>query len=329
MIVIPNWKALTVGLYSDFVDIKKLVQYYQGVDGNHGIHFKSVSTEGILYYDHFDYLGGGLQSSAGKELDTVDVTRKLIRLSADNSFSLTVYRIDPDDIYFWASLFDTRPLYKDLKSEFTNLASLIKKMKAEGLTGYIETFFEGELGGAVFFRSGQVIHSACFIDEKLPERLPARDRVLAALLYFSQKKSGVFNVREIASTRQLKGQKEESDIFNAHVTSRMLESLLKSLKGVMAGKNGHGFDFNILLKKKFIKKADKYRFLDPFAAEFQYTEGKVVYHGDADWKQVAAAIFESARELAEENQLAKQFDSEIEIWKAQYAKELTELGYDE
>ncbi len=325
MIVIPKGKAVTLGLNSDFVNIEKLVEHYQGSHGAYGIFFKSALVDGILYYDHFDYLSGGLQSKKSNHLDRADVVEKIIQASVDNNFDITVYQIDSDDIYYWSSLFDTRSLYRDLKSEFTHLASLIKKMKAEGLTGYIEIFFDGKMGGAVFFRNGQVIHSVCFMDETLPERLPSRDRTLAALLYFSQNKIGVFNVKEISSPRLSENNNKTSHMFNPQVTSRMLETLLKTLNTVLNGKNGR---FNILLKKKFIQKADKYRFLDPFTAEFQYIGGKVVYNGDADWKEVAGAIFESARELAEENHQTKRFDSEIEIWKAQYAKELMELGYD-
>ena len=328
MIIIPKWETLTKGLNSDFVNIEKLVGYYQGIDGAHGIYFKSALHEGILYYDHFDFLSGGLQSIKGGDLTSTEVVDRLIQASTESSFDITVFRINSDDIYFWSSLFDTRPLYKDLKSDFTDLAGLIKKMKVEGLSGYIETFFDETLGGAVFFRNGQVIHSACFIEEKWPAGLPARNRELAALLYFAQKKSGVFNVKEISAHRKTAEHEKKSFMFNAHATTRMLETLLKSLQTVLTENQKQKGNFSILLKKKFIEKSEKYRFLDPFAAEFQYTGGKVVYDGDADWKRVAGAIIESARELATENHQIVRFDDEIEVWKVQYAKELTELGYD-
>jgi hypothetical protein len=328
MIVIPEGEAVTAGLKSDFVNIEKLASYYKELDGAYGIHFKSTLVDGILYYDHLDYLSGALKFKKKDDLETTDVTEKLIQAAPDHNFEITVYRMDSEDIYFWASLLETRSLYKDLKSEFTHLSNLIKKMKTEGLTGYIEIFFNGSLGGAVFFRSGQVIHSACFIDDDFPAGLPQRGRILAALLYFSKNKAGVFNVKEVSSPRQSADIRKKTRIFNSQVTSRMLETLLKSLHTVLKESQGQGFDFDIILKKKFIQKAEKYDFLDPFAAEFQYVGGKVVYNGSASWKRVAGAIFESAQELAAEYHQGKQFDSEIEMWKAQYAKELKELGHD-
>jgi len=330
MIIIPKGKIVIAGLNSYYLDIERLCEYYREIVGSCGIYFKSVSAGGILFFDNFDYLGGGLQIGKGNDFDTADVIEKLVAFTSSDNFDITVYAIDQEDVYYWSSLFQAKSIYNGLKSDFTDFAALIKKMKAEKLSGYIEVVFDNIHGGYLFFRDGKIVHSVSSMTEDPPGELPGSDEDLATLIYFSKKKSGVFNVKEILTHHPSIGVKSDKNILPAFDTRRiypMLESLLNSLEKVLPEKRPRGFNFDLTLKKKFIEKADKYDFLDPFAAEFQYNGSKVIYKGDADLKLVAAAVFESARELAAENGQADRFESKIEALKTQYPKELMEIGH--
>jgi len=330
VIIIPKGKIVIAGLNSYYLDIERLCEYYhEGVDSC-GIYFKSISAGGILFYDNSDFLGGGLQTGRVNEFDTANVIEKLVASAASDNFDITVYEIDQDDVYYWSSLFQTQSIYNGLKSDFTDLAALIKKMKAEKLSGYIEVLFDNTHGGFLFFRDGKIVHSVSSMTENPQGELPGSDENLATLINFSKKKPGIFNVKEILKRQPSIGVKSDKNILPAFDTSRiypMLEFLLNSLKNVLSEKHPRGFNFDLTLKKKFIEKADKYDFLDPFAAEFQYNGSKVIYQGNADLKLVAAAVFESARELAAENGQTDRFESKIEALKTQHPKELTEIGY--
>ena len=330
MIIIPKGKIVIAGLKSNYLDIDRLCEYYHAVIGSCGISFKSASTDGILFFDNSDFLGGGLQADTDDGFDTTDVIEKLVASAPRNNFDITVYAIDPKDVYYWSSLFQTKSIYKGLKSDFTDLAALINKMKAEKLSGYIEVVFDDIVGGYLFFRDGKVVHSVSSITENSPSELPGNDESLATLINLSKKKSGVFNVKEILSHQPSIREKSEKNVLSAFDTGRiypMLGSLLKSLKIVLSEKHPRGIDFDLILKKKFVEKADKYDFLDPFAAEFQYNGSKVIYRGDVDLKIVAKAVFESALELAAEDGQSKRFETRIMMLSSQYPEELAEIGY--
>ena len=126
------------------------------------------------------------------------------------------------------------------------------------------------------------------------------------------------------SAGEMKAKKYFASIQCQSNIPEILESLLDLLKKVLSEKPPRGFNFDLTLRKKFIEKAVKYDFLDPFAAEFQYNHSKVIYKGDADLKIVATAVFESAWELAVENGQSDRFETKIEPLKKQYPKELAE-----
>ena len=330
MIIIPKGKIVIAGLNSYYLDIEKFCEYYHEIVGSCGIVFKSVSSGGILFFDNSDYLGGGLQTGKDNDFDTADVIEKLVASTSTDNFNITVYEIDQEDVYYWSSLFQAKSLYNGLKSDFTDLAALIKKMKAEKLSGYIEVVLDNIHGGYLFFRDGKIVHSVSSMTEDPPGELPGSDEDLATLINFSKKKSGVFNVKEILTHQPSIGVKSDKNTQPAFETIRIypvLEALLNSLKNVLSEKHPRGINFDLILKKKFIEKADKYDFLDPFSAEFQYNGSKVIYLGAADPKLVAAAVFESARELAAENGQSNRFESKIETLRSQYPKTLTEIGH--
>ena len=58
--------------------------------------------------------------------------------------------------------------------------------------------------------------------------------------------------------------------------------------------------FNILLRKKFVEMADRFAFLDPFAAEFEYSDRKIFFHGEANDKDLIEGVVTAVKELAEE-----------------------------
>ena len=79
-------------------------------------------------------------------------------------------------------------------------------------------------------------------------------------------------------------------------------------------------EFDTLLKRKFVDNVDKYDFLDPFAAEFQYAEGEVEFTGKADEKQLAKGVFENVRELAEDLGILPQLQKELVPWTEKYRR---------
>lgn len=328
MITIPKGKEVIKGINSFFLDIEKFCEYYHENIAPCAIHFKAPSCEAILYYDESDLIGGGISDNNSQTINTNSVIDNLKTNSAIENFDVTVYEVDINDIYYWSSLFHAKSKYDGLNSEFTDLTALIKKMKSEALSGYIEVIFNDTPGGIIFFLNGMVVRSQYFLPDKPPEGLPGKDIDLAALLYFSKKKSGIFNVKEtIICQPSTQTQEANGDLsMNVGRVCTILELVLNALNKVVSKKQSRGYDFNLMLKKKFIEKAGEYDFLDPFANEFQYKGSKVAYQGSTDIQTVAKAILKTSQELAAEQGCANLFDAELNGLKKNYAKEFKNLS---
>lgn len=327
MIIIPKGKVVITGLNSYYIDVEKLCDYYHEVVGTCALYLKSSSTSGILFYDNSGYLGGGLQNNNG--FDTVDVTEKLVESASSDNFDITVLAIDPKDIHYWSSLLHVKSIYSDLKSGFTDITDLIKQLQCEKLTGYIEVRLNDVQAGGLFFRNGKVVHSVLNTPEKSPGDLAGKGEGLRTLLSFAKNNLGVLHVKQALSPQLSVEKNSPKNVPETILGSQMLplmESLLAALNKILSKKRSRGFDFDLILKQKFVEKADQYDFLDPFAAEFVYADAKVVYRGGAELKLVAKAVFDLTHELAHENGLSSQFESEIERLKTQYAAEFREIG---
>jgi hypothetical protein len=106
----------------------------------------------------------------------------------------------------------------------------------------------------------------------------------------------------------------------------MLEELLVLFeKMVMTNKKIKG-KFDTLLKNKFLEKADKYMFLNPFSGEFEYANRKIVFRGEATDEELLRGVTESVKELTEELDMVSSLNSRLASWTQRYEKELIKFG---
>ena len=145
----------------------------------------------------------------------------------------------------------------------------------------------------------------------------------------SRESGCIFNVRKISLKKEtvssVPPQKEEETVFNA---LDMIQELLIILENTIRSNKKIKTDFDTLLKRKFVEKADVYDFLDPFAAEFQYTRGKATFIGDTDYLQLAKAVVDSVKELAGELGITNTFADGLVNWRERYSAEIVKFGFD-
>jgi hypothetical protein len=105
----------------------------------------------------------------------------------------------------------------------------------------------------------------------------------------------------------------------------MLEALLSLLERVIQSNKKLKVDFETLLNKKFVEKADKYDFLDPFFDEFRYSNGRVDYAGKASTDVLVSAITECVREIVLSLGIVAAFRKYLESWKKGFANEIIDF----
>ena len=322
MLIIPKEKPVVENLNSFYLDVRRLFEHYQGELGSGAVHFKSPTVEAVVFFDKDDILNGFFQNGESG-IEGKAVLTQVEEAAADHNFTVSIYELEPEQAYFWSNIPSAEKIYKDLSAEFTDLEGLIRKMISEKLTGYIEVSINNvDDSGLIFFINGDIIGgSYSWVGGEINGSKKSQD----LLIQKTKESGGVFNVSRIflteakAGTESLEGREISSRVIF------LLEELLGIFQRIVTFDKKIHNNFSTMLKKKFHKKAEKYSFLDPFAAEFEYSGDKITFTGDAKDIDLANGLTEVVKELADELGVLEQLREEIKPWSQKYSKEIAEF----
>lgn len=334
MVIVPKTAPVIGNLNSYYLNIDRFIEHFGGELASGGIHFVSNTAEGMLFFDDTALVGGVLEDKTGRIFGPRAVA-DIIENLKNNNFTIAVYRIGPDILHFWSHLANAKPLHSDLSAEFTDLGKLIAKMREERLTGFIDIATAADRhGGIVCFIDGNIIDcSGSWGPGSKP--VDTVDGNLQMTLEAIQREAGaVFNVCRVdlsqtaprtdppppAADSPKPKAAPEKKAPAAEPTLDMIRDLLLVLeKTVKTHNRRKAPEFDKLLRKKFMQKADRYDFLDPFTAEFEYSDGAVRFNGSATTAELFQGVVESIKEMADDLGLLYEFLVNIEPWKEKYA----------
>lgn len=320
MVVIPRQQPVLENLNIYYLNVKKLLEHFQGEIGCGGVYFKSHAAEGVIFFDQNELLSGFLQDR-DIEITGQKAIERLLEAGNDYNFSVNIYEIGTEEIYFWASIPAAEKIYKDLSTEFTDLEGLIKKMSSEKLTGYIDVSIgNGSETGLLFLINGKIMGGSYSWANGSPN-LSKENQDL--LIQKTKDLGGSFNVCRIPLTKSVT--EPEPDLTGPEQTDKaieILEELLAIFEKMVRSKAKKRFDFQKLLKRKLVEHADRYAFLDPFAGEFEYTEYKITFSGQASDRNLVVAVFAVVKEMAQDLGLMPSLIENLDSWSVKYAEEL-------
>ena len=324
MVIIPRDKPVIENLNIYYLNVKKLLEHYQGEIGTGGVYFKSHAAEGAIFFDKDDLLNGHYKDKQN-DISGMDAIERLLEAGNQQNFTVTIYEIAEDEVYYWASIPTAEKIYKDLSTEFTDLDGLIKKMISEKLTGYIDVSIgQGKEAGLVFLINGNITGGSYSWSNGKPTTNKENQKLLVRK---TKEQGGVFNVCRIPISKlQVDKQAGNTLIDDFDTILDMLEDLLITFESVVSTTKKIRGDFNKLLKQKFVEKADKYSFLDPFAGELEYSRRHLSYTGDSSSKDLAHGIVDTVKEMALELGVLPRLVSELESWSDKFSRELSALG---
>jgi len=67
MIIIPKEKPVIEDLNSYYLDIRKLLEHYQGELGSGGVHFRAPSSEAVVFFDKDELLSSVFEDKDGTQ----------------------------------------------------------------------------------------------------------------------------------------------------------------------------------------------------------------------------------------------------------------------
>ena len=323
MVIIPREKPVIENLNVYYLDIKKMLEHYQGEIGTGGVYFKSHAAEGVIFFDKDDLLNAFYEE---KNLDLVGApaVERLVNAGGKHNFTVHIYQLSMEEVYFWASIPSAEKIYEGLSTEFTDLEGLIRKMSAEKLTGYIDVAIsDGKEGGLIFIINGKIMGGSYSWDNGEPGPTQKNQELL---IRKTKEKAATFNVCRIPlSKMKSEGESRTSYAKPSKAVLSMLEELLVIFENTVAVRKKMKTDFTKLLKKKFVENAEKYGFLDPFAGEFDYANRKIDFSGAASDKELTEGLVNSIRELAQELGILPELQETCAEWSDNYAQQLADF----
>jgi hypothetical protein len=324
MIIVPKERPFIENLNSYYLNIERLIEHCQGELGCGGIHFTSSTVEGTIFFDKDEVLNGMVEGENGVLSGDLAIDQ-LINSAAEQNFKVSIFKISAKQIYYWASIPEADQIYHDLSTEFTDLEGLFKKMSTEKLTGYIEVSVrQGKEGGMVFFNRGEIVGVSHSWEDGAKQSLAQNQELL---IKKTKSSDAVLHVSAIptdngksesATTRSPK--KKDSD------TITVLEDLMHIVEAVIPKSAKRSANFDTLLKRKCLEKAGKYPFLDPFAAEFEYSGQKISFTGDVSDVELVNAVMEAVEDLAGELGILPQLIDELGSWSQTHESTLSKFG---
>ena len=323
MIIIPDTPPVIDRLNSYYLVFDRLVEHYQGELGSGAIHLLAPTAEAIVYFDPTGAVGGAYRDPDQQIAGTAVLSRLPAALERYN-FTVSVYPLDLAMVHFWSRLPEAETLYQGLSTEFTDLDGLVKKMRSEQLTGYIDVALNGTddacqlffslgkfIGGRYSWRpSGGLSHS--------PQ---SRQELLARV----RQRGGIFNVRRIDLTAPAPEAAAAPAAPDSSEIIVILEELLSIAENTVHANRRIRSDFQTLLKKKFVQNAERYEFLDPFAAEFDYRDGRITFNGETPDSRLAEGVTTCVRELADDLRLGTVLRDNLRAWQQRFAAALTRM----
>ncbi|MFN8508272.1 MAG: hypothetical protein U0547_11995 [Dehalococcoidia bacterium] len=191
---------------------------------------------------------------------------------------LNVYALTPALAELIAASLDGELVYGGLSTAFTSLDRLLEKLQAESHSGYLELELASGGQAAIFLANGAIVDAACWAADVHSSGAAATNDIMA-LAAAQGATCNVFRTAgpRTAGTASAPAASVASTLEGGDVLG-VWEEILAGTEEVVDGMSRPG-QFVMAFKEVLVDRADIYPFLDPFAAEFEYRDGKVTFHG--------------------------------------------------
>jgi len=225
-----------------------------------------------------------VESLGGEQSTGPAAAHRIVARAGDKNGSINVYTLPLEIVTVLQRVIDSRPLYKDLTSAFTSLDRLIAKLRTDGLTGYVEVAItEAPGAGIIFLSAGEPVECVFQTDGEVLTGTPALDGIVAAVTA----SGGSFNVYVEAGAPAVAGvpggsapapaPRAQDKAARAELVA-FWEEVLSKAEAVCDGLSKPG-RFILAWKEVLVSRAPTYPFLDPFAADFRYSDGHISFEG--------------------------------------------------
>ena len=288
MIKLPYGKPIYQRLYTRFTSFPELMAFLEQEAFTGYLELESwegsgkvILKEGIITHVVIKTIEGVFEDNIALE--------KIYKQVEHPECSIDVYELPEVFTDLVKEFCHAELMYYRLDSRFTDLEKMLEKLKSQKHYGLIEVEFEKpRQTGIIYLQNGRVIKTQMVTET--PKKTYARDYPLKRLVKLSAERAGIINVYRVKAKIakepiqppfMTKGKEAETlnrtDTAHFEVQKRMISKvgeIFSKLEVILKKVRGE-FDFNYHLRKLRLELADTYPFLDPFAGEIEYRDGKM------------------------------------------------------
>lgn len=310
---VPKGKPVHENLSTSYVKVGALLADLQVREFTGYVHI------GLRGYDAYVLIDGGAIIGAVEQTETVSRTGSeavdgLLVRSEQRDGAVSIYEHPSITVQALAGIIDGQPVYSDLSSDFTDLDKLIRKLSRDKETSwFVEVTATEDLGiGVIYIQNGQ----ADGVYSPLDSPTLSGAAALKTMLEVAEAFGATFDVFSVpvevtvapvaepaeAPMRLavVRGEKEPAAAARPEVESndaigqlvRLMSDVAATIEEAVATRDGAS-GFAIELRAGQLEVADRYPFLDPFAAEFEYHAGEIAFVGNVDPADFAAGLGEA------------------------------------
>jgi hypothetical protein len=277
--ILPKGPAVHENLRTVFIDLNSFLQTLKEDNFTGYVQVSFWDYDGILFLEAGEIVNA-IEESEDTRRGGEEAVENIILKSKQRDGRINVYRLAPEMVAILASTSMKEATYKELSTEFTSLDKLIEKLAKENHSGYIDiALSDNKGGGIIFFQEGEIVE-AVMSDAKTGGGKKYGKDMLNEIIEDVQETGATFNVYraglEVGSERT----GITPHVLEFQGVIQVMQEVVGTIESLIDGSTRKG-SFRDSFKKARVEKSEDYPFLDPFAAEFEYKNGEIIFDGKA------------------------------------------------
>ena len=323
--IFPKGEIVHKNLSTSYTNLNGLLLSLKSEDFSGYVKIGFLDYEAVLFMDSGDIINA-IEHSGDKKRFGQRAISSILSKAKEQDGMINVYQLSPEMVTVLASTLKREVLYKDLSTDFTSLQRLISKLGEARHTGYIEIALKSGRGtGVIFFQEGEPLETILTAEDG---NLISGTNILTKIIEEAQGAGAVFNVYRANLPTSSDHMIEIGEGGDLGDLLRVLQDTISTIETVVDGLIKKGI-FSSELRRTLVKKSNEYPFLDPFAAEFRYKDGKIVFTGKTDIHELTRGLgeclgltIEALSSQFSKKEILHQVKGELDQIKADFGKEI-------
>jgi hypothetical protein len=310
---VPKGKPVHENLSTSYVKVGALLADLQVREFTGYVHIGLRGYDAYVLIDAGAIIGAVEQTGTASRSGSEAVDGLLVR-SEQRDGTVSIYEHPTVTVQALAGIIDGTPIYTGLSSDFTDLDKLVRKLSRDKeTTWFVEVTATEDLGvGVIYIQNGQ----ADGVYSPLDSPTLSGSAAIKTMLEVAEAFGATFDVfsvpvevtvapvaepaeaaprlavvREEPSPAPARRAEPDGNDAIAQLV-RLMSDVAATIEDAVAARDGSN-GFAIELRAGQLEVADRYPFLDPFAAEFEYHAGEIAFVGSVDPAEFAAGLGEA------------------------------------